>query len=266
MQNQCIEPISFYVEERTYKRIGNIELNLKIYKPSDWRSDDKRTAIIFFFGGGWVNGTLDHFKLQSEHFASRGMVVITPEYRIKSKHDTTPFESVADGHSAIGWVKEHIAELGIDEEKIAVAGGSAGGHIAVCSVLIAPFDRSLDGVNNIPKAMVLFNPVVDTTESGFGYDKLGERGLELSPVHHVRPNMPPTILFHGTGDKTVPYENAVRFCEVMVNNGNECTLISYEGQPHGFFNFGFGDSKDSFHYYDTLKKADDFLVSMGYII
>lgn len=74
-----------------------------------------------------------------------------------------------------------------------------------------------------------------------------ERDRELSTVHHLRLGMPPTIVFHGTSDRTVPFENAERFVSSMKALGNKCELVAFEGADHGFFNspaFRKGSSPD----------------------
>lgn len=199
------------VTKELYKTIEDIDLSLKIYKADDWKESDKRAAIIFFFGGGWVNGTIDHFKPQSKYLASLGMVAITADYRVKDRHGTSPFQCVEDGKSAVAWVRCHSEELGIDPERIAVGGGSAGGHVAASTVLLPDEefieDKVVNEISSIPSAMVLFNPVLDTTESGYSAKKVGGRPEELSPLHHIREDIPPTIIFHGTDDMTVPFNN-----------------------------------------------------------
>ncbi len=99
-------------------------------------------------------------------------------------------------------------------------------------------DKVVNEIFSIPSAMVLFNPVLDTTESGYGAKKVGNRPEELSPLHHIREDIPPTIIFHGTDDMTVPFNNARMFEQKMKEKGNQCILVSYEGKGHGFFNPG----------------------------
>nr|WP_235047077.1 prolyl oligopeptidase family serine peptidase [Winogradskyella psychrotolerans] len=85
--------------------------------------------------------------------------------------------------------------------------------------------------------MILFNPVVDTTEKGYGIAKVGKnRKTEISPSHHVVEGIPPTLIFHGTADQSVPFENVERFTKLMTEMGNTCELIPFEGKGHGFFN------------------------------
>jgi dipeptidyl aminopeptidase/acylaminoacyl peptidase len=78
----------------------------------------------------------------------------------------------------------------------------------------------------------------------------------------VKKGTPPTIIFHGKADTTVPYTTAEAFQRVMKAAGNRCELVGYEGQPHGFFNYGRGDGTA---YTDTLARTDAFLVSLGWL-
>ncbi|MEO1616567.1 MAG: prolyl oligopeptidase family serine peptidase, partial [Planctomycetota bacterium] len=76
----------------------------------------------------------------------------------------------------------------------------------------------------------------------------------------------PTIIFHGTGDKTVPFENVQRFTRLMQNAGNTCVLVSFEGKGHGFFNGAFFRSSNTdtdFHL--TMDKGLEFLKGLNLI-
>ena len=248
----------------TYKTIGEVQLRLNIYEPPGHKASDKRPAIVFFFGGGWSAGTVMQFDRHSRYLATRGMVAVTADYRVRSRHGTTPFECVSDGKSAIRWVRANAKRLGVDPERIAAAGGSAGGHVAACTAFIEGLDEKTEdaAVSSKPNALVLFNPVIDTTTLGYGSQRLGARAREISPVHHVKPGAPPAVLFHGKADTTVPHENAVRFRDVMKKAGNRCELMSFEGQAHGFFNWGRSGNKA---FVASVRRADEFLASLGYL-
>ena len=131
-------------EERIYKKTPQGELALHFSFPVDWKSADKRPAIVFFFGGGWKNGSYLQFVAQSDYFASRGMVAASADYRIESIHHTTPDKCVEDAKSAVRYLRQHASELGIDPGKVVAGGGSAGGHIAACTALIDAFDAETD--------------------------------------------------------------------------------------------------------------------------
>ncbi len=243
-----------------YKTVDGKNLEMDMYLPRV-PVGIKYPALVFFFGGGWVSGNPSHFELQAEYFASRGMVVFCPDYRTKSKFGTTPFESVKDAKSAIRYLKLHGEEFGIDTSKIVVSGGSAGGHLAACTAIIENFNEETDdlSVSTVPMALVLFNPVVDTGKRGYGQEKLEGREFELSPVHHITPGVPPTLIMHGKDDTTVPYENVVRFNQVMKQQGNKCILVGYKNQKHGFFNY----NRSPKYFRKTMKKTESFLEDNG---
>ena len=253
------------MKQAVYKTTPQGELTMRIFYPENWKASDKRSAIVFFFGGGWVGGSPSQFFEHCKYFASRGMVAISAEYRIKKKHGTTPFECVADGKSAIRLVRANAAKFGIDPKRIVASGGSAGGHVAACTGVIDGFDEKGEDlkVSSKPNAMVLFNPVIDTSEKGYGFNKLQQRWKELSPAHHVKKGIVPTIIFHGTADTTVPFENVKRFTDLMRVSGNDCTLVSFADKKHGFFNYN--RSRDNKSYNETVAAADKFLVRLGFL-
>lgn len=237
-------------------------LHLFIYE-SDVKSD-LGPAIVFFFGGGWVHDNPSQFRPHSEVLAERGMVAVCAEYRIYSKHGITPFECVEDGKSAIRWIREHADSLGVDSNRIVAAGGSAGGHVAACTAVINGFENDAENLqtSSKPNALVLFNPVIDTWREGYGMEKIGENAKDISPVHHVKSALPPTLVFHGTADSTVPFENVERFCNIMHEAGNVCELIPFEGHNHAFFNYGRFDNQP---YNKTIEVMELFLIKHGFL-
>lgn len=251
----------------TYKTVGDTKLSLYIFSPS---APKNAPAIVFFFGGGWKNGTPQQFETQCKRLAERGMVAITADYRVESRHGVKPTQCLADARSAIRWVRAHADQLGVDSQRIAAGGGSAGGHLAACTPFIDRFDEPGDdkSVSAAPNALVLFNPALVLAPiegfdvEGFGTrvpeDRMGTKPEHLSPAHHVTKNSPPTIIFHGRDDTTVPFASAEAFAAKMKTLGNRCELRGYEGQKHGFFNGG--EYKDK-----TLAEADQFFVSLGWL-
>ena len=245
-----------------YKNIGGTALHLHVFQPDDWDVRDRRGAIVFFFGGGWNGGTPGQFVPQCEYLAKRGMVAITAEYRVKSRHGAHPADCVADAKDAVRWIRLHARELGIDNARIAVSGGSAGGHVAVSTATLKTLPAENDDKSSCqPNALILYNPVCDTTMRGYGGKRLGDRMYELSPVHHIPKRMPPTLIFHGLADRTVPFENVQRFKDIMDQLGNACELVPYAGAGHGFFNPG----RKNNQYADTTQRLDAFLTKLGFI-
>jgi len=243
-----------------YKTVGDVTLNLHVFEPAEDSRERPCAAIVFFFGGGWKGGTPSQFYSQSRHLADRGMVAICAEYRISSKHGTTPQECVKDGKSAIRWVRKHAEQLGVDPERIAAGGGSAGGHVAAATATVDGFSEESDDstVSCRPDALVLFNPVYDNGPDGYGYDRVKEYWKSFSPLHNVSDKTPPSIVFLGTKDKLIPAKTGKAWKSANEKVGVRSDLHLYDGLGHGFFNRG-----ESFD--DTLNKTDAFLVSLGYL-
>lgn len=246
----------------TYRKVGSTELKLWIFGESDPKA--AKPAIVFFFGGGWNSGSPAQFEDQARHFAKRGMIAITADYRVKSRQGVQVVECVRDTKAAIAWVRENAQRLGIDPNKIAASGGSAGGHLAACTGTVSGF-----GSDERPNAMILFNPACTLAPIGdqfapagagdrLGIERLGVEAKVISPAHHIGPHTPPTLILHGKADATVPYAAAVAFESVMKQAGRQCKLVGYDDAEHGFFNRG----KD---YAQTLAEADSFLVALGWI-
>jgi len=250
-----------------YKTVGDVELKLHIFEPPDKRINESVPAIVFFFGGGWVGGTPTQFYHQCDYLASRGMMAISAEYRIRSKHGTTPFECVADGKSAIRWVRANAKRLGVNPDKIVAGGGSAGGHVAACTGVIKGLDDENEDCNisSQPNAMALFNPVLDVVglAKKRASDERFKRAKEISPLQHVTKDLPPCIIYHGTADKTVPFDSAERFTSAMKDDGNVCRLIPFDDKGHGFFNYG--RDKDNGSFNKTIEETDKFLTSYGFL-
>ena len=221
---------------------------------------------MFFFGGGWTNGSITQFVPQATHLAQRGMVAIVADYRVFNRQGTSPFEAMADAKSALRWVRAHAAQLGIDPNRIAAAGGSAGGHIALSAAVFDTFDEADEDktVSSKPNALVLFNPAVDTTHDTPAQlkERFGNRGRDGSPVHHLAAGLPPTLILHGKADTTVSYTDVDRYCTEARKLGNQCQLVGYEGATHGFFN---SDRPEGKWRSETLLEADRFLTSIGYL-
>lgn len=244
-----------------YKKLQHTNLELIVHYPFDWKETDKRPAIVFFFGGGWTSGNIGQFEPQAIHLASRGMVAVRADYRVKSRHGVTPKECVEDARDALRWVRLHAAKLGVDPERIVAAGGSAGGHIAACTTCMPDLNAEGEDANisSKPNALVLFNPVLRFE----GIPELMERigndevlGKAISPTLHLAKDSPPTLIFFGTADRLAFMGD--EFMKKAKELGHRAELFTAEGQPHGFFNRSPWLEK-------TTQRMDEFLVSLRYL-
>lgn len=259
----------------TYKSVEGTDLKVWIFEPEGHKASDSRPAIVFFFGGGWRSGTPGQFHQQAMHLAARGMVAMSADYRVLNRQGVKGHKCVQDAKSAIRWVRANAKRLGIDPNRIAAGGGSAGGHLAASTATLPGHDDPAGdkSISSKPNALALFNPgtVLASVPGRIEFDKkqtalLAERaGAEpksISPYHHVMSGFPPAIIFHGKADTTVPYKTVEVFTERVQSVGGRCELVGYEGENHGFFNHGRGDGSA---YTDTVGRMDKFFVSLGWL-
>ena len=251
-----------------YKSIDNIDLYLYVYRPENFDTSKIYNCIVFFHGGAWNTQNIKQFQKQSIYFASRGMIAFIVEYRVTSIHDSTPFQSVEDAKSAIRYIRLNSKFLSLNPEKIAVSGGSAGGHLAAASANISKYDNTNENlmISSKPNLLILFNPILDTTPDAWGYgsfmrrvgNKITDNPYEISPIHHISKKTPPTIILTGTNDNLVPVIKINEYKNIMTANNVRCDVVFYKDAEHGFFNRG----ED---FIDTVYKSDLFLKSYGYL-
>lgn len=243
-----------------YQTIGKKKLKLHVDFPPHWQKTDTRPVIIFFHGGSWNGGSVRAFATQAKYFASRGLVCTRVEYRLKSKDGVTPDKCVEDARSAVRWVRANASELGIDRQKLITAGGSAGGHLAACAII--PDSVETDGddlsISTMPQAMLLFNPVLSFMHGGLASRVNGDTEIaaKISPLSHVKPDTPPSIVMYGTNDRLKAFGDL--WSAKAKELGFRADKYTAEGGKHGFF-------KQSPWLERTMIAADEFLASLGYL-
>ena len=254
-------------ESIPFKKVDDGDLLLHVIKPKDAKASEKRACLVAFFGGGWTSGTPEKSIGWAKWASKLGMVGIAPDYRTKSRFKTTPEDCVADGRSAVRWIQDHAAELGIDPAKIVVLGSSAGGHVGAWTAITDPQHPASDPAPMVqPAALILLWPVTDTSAAGYGGPKRFSndeaRANALSVTARMQTKMPPTLVIHGTADETVKFQNSKDFVAKMVSNGNKCTLVPLEGMPHSPNSSKLGDvgARNKAQISDEATK---FLVGLG---
>ena len=246
-----------------YKEASGDKLWIYRFDPPQ-TTEREQPAVVFFFGGAWNGGTVSQFEQQARYLASRGIVSFVADYRVKTRQNTQPDACVADGKSAIRWVRTNAARLGIDPSRIAAGGGSAGGHVAastgICDGLDDPNDKN-SGISSKSNALLLFTPVYDNGPKGYGHSRVTKWFPSISPAHNLSKDDPPTIVFLGSSDNLIPVSTAEQFDAGLKELGIQSELWIYDGQPHGFFN----ESKNPTAFLDTVKRMDKFLQSLDWL-
>ncbi len=242
-----------------YKQASEGALKMYFHYPEDWSASDLRPAIVFFFGGGWKGGNIEQFSRQATYLASRGMVSIRADYRVRSRHGVMPDKCVEDGKSAVRWIRAHAGSLGIDPDRIAGSGGSAGGHIAACATLVEGLEAIGEdhSISSRPDLMILYNPVMETTSERI-IEMVGDEKMArlISPINWIEEGIPDGIMFFGTEDQLI--EPAIRAKHKADSLGVQLELWTAKGQKHAFFN------KSPWMEW-TLYLTDQFLHQNGYL-
>lgn len=237
-----------------YQQTPEGPLHGHFFLPVDFQSGQRCPAVIFFHGGQWEHAMPTQFVPQCLHFASRGAVALSVETRVGSSHGTGPLEAAEDARTLLAWLAVHSENLGIDPERVVLAGASGGAWLALQQVLpVEPAPLQA-------KALLLFSALLDATrrpvDSRFPDPRTARR---MSPLKQVRGKLPPILLCHGKLDRVTPFADARRFARALRWRRNPVELIDFEKAEHAFFNLNVSE----LYYELTLKAADRFLVGHG---
>jgi acetyl esterase/lipase len=278
------EPVTFELD-LPYAGSANPRQRLDLYLPKS-RGSDKLPVIVFFHGGGWMQGNKSDGAgrllpfVRSGHYAG-----VSAGYRLSSE---APWPAqIHDAKAAIRWVRANGARYGLDTGHIGVWGRSAGGHLALMlgtsgdvpalegdlgpypgvsskvaavanffgvSELLAIIGQpsDLDRTRaNAPEAMLIGGPLPENRE----------KAKAASPVTYITPHDPPVLTVHGTADSTVPYDQAVRLDAALRKAGVPSYFVTVDGGGHGNFGTAASDRVEAF--FDKYLRGKDVAVPTG---
>lgn len=205
---------------------------LDVWRPT--ASASKRPVVVFFYGGGWVNGDRAGYAFAARAFAKAGFVVVVPDYR---KVPAVRFPAfVQDGADALRWVHDHGADYGGDPSRIAVAGHSAGAYNAMMLAIDPRWLRAAGLAPDMIRAVVgLSGPYdffpFDDRRSIDAFAGVTD-GPATQPVHYARPGLPPMLLVTGGADTQVKPRNAFALARRLRAAGSPVQLRDYDGLSH----------------------------------
>jgi len=233
-------------------------LELDLHLPA---GDGPHPVAVFLHGGGWRVGSRHSAgpmyrgvsPTPFERMAQAGIAVAGVDYRL-SGEATFPAQ-LHDAKAAVRWLRARAGELGIDPERIAAWGESAGGHLAELLGLVT--DPGLEGDVGIPgpssavSAVVAWyapsdvaavagdlgaDPSDPTTREalllGAPAVDVPELAAQASPISHVAAGAPPFLLLHGADDTLIPRAQSERFHAALVAAGVDADLELFEGANH----------------------------------
>src|SRR6202163_2757306 len=203
---------------------GDSDLHCDIYRPP--AGTEKRMALVHFHGGGFARGSKDTLASQVAPITARGYVSIAAQYRLSGVAKWP--SQIDDAKTHIRWVRANASSLGIDPKHIAIVGHSAGGHIALCTAGQADAELA---------ACIAFYPQTDVRNIAQALMPAGSDEAAIndaSPITHIKPGYPPTVIFHGLADVTIPPDNSQRLLQVLRDAKVASELHTFTGVPHEF--------------------------------
>jgi acetyl esterase/lipase len=246
------------IADQTYVQYGTRCLKLDLYLPSGASAKHRAPVVVIVHGGGWRSGLRSEFVPMAMRLAQRGYAAATISYRLSGEARYPA--AIHDVRAAVRWVRSHAPDYGLDPQRIALAGGSAGGQIASLAGVTGHLDQfdpqaassgipssvqaivSIDGLSDFTSDAARANeddPKKNPSAAGawFGgrYAEKTALWREASPIQYVRPGMPP-ILFV---DSAQPRFSVGR--DEMIAKMNEAGVASrvvvLPDTPHSFWMF-----------------------------
>jgi acetyl esterase len=229
------------------------EIPVRVYRPLE-PSSDPAPGVVFFHGGGWVICDLDSHDGTCRRMANAvGAVVVSIDYRLAPEHKHPA--AVEDAYAATRWVAEHAGELGIDPDRLAIAGDSAGGHL---TAVVAQMARDR-GAPPLAFQLMVY-PVIDSTsgrndrpsrsENATGYfltldamewyreqylpdDASGEDASASPHVADSLAGLPPACVI--TAEMDLLRDEGEHYARLLEQSGVPVMLYRADGMFHGFF-------------------------------
>ncbi len=258
-----IDEIGGVIYSQIQSRRSNRAMRMTLLVP---RTAEKKPAIIYFPGGGFTTTDYEKFIEMRFALAKAGFVVAAAEYRVVPNKFPAILE---DGKSAVRFLKAHADAYGIDASKIGVLGDSAGGYLSQMVAVTgnekqfdkgdnlhvdstvqaaatlygisdlrnigAGFDEAIQKVHQSPAVTeaLLLNGVAFNEYPGASILSDSDKALAASSLGHIKKNLPPFLIMHGTEDKLVSPVQSEQLYEALKQNGNRVTYVKVEGAAHG---------------------------------
>ena len=194
-------------------------------------------------GGGWRGGSKDGYGRESARFAGHGFVVVSVAYRLSRPGEPSWPGAFEDVREAVRWTRRHADEFGIDPDRIAAMGASAGGHLASLLGTLPEDDGStvsavvdFFGPADLAR-MVADRPPIGPTVALFLGGSPEERPAAYraaSPTGHASPGDAPHLLIHGELDDLVPADQSEGLARALAGAGVRARTIRIAGAGHNF--------------------------------
>jgi acetyl esterase/lipase len=219
----------------TYAILAAQQLQLDVWQAD--RPGRGRLGVVWAHGGGWVSGDRANWSLPKwgRWMSDMGTTMFSVDYRLPTNGSgmraLTPAvkaQEAADVKCALGWVRAHAAEYGVDPTNLVLAGDSAGAHLAMLTAYTI-------GTPNLPPSCPVSVAPVKAVLSLYGITYSNNPvENDVMPINYVRQGLPPTLLIQGVNDHTVAPTNAPRMASQLAAAGDEYEIVQLPFTDHLF--------------------------------
>ena len=207
---------------------------------------------------------------RAKEFAADGIVAISIDYRL-ANNGLTPIESVEDACDAFTWARAHAKQFGIDPQRVAGYGASAGGHLIAAAATLPAVNGKQVSPTSRPNALLMYSPALNMAKDPyFTRIMLSKADPALySPSQFISKSLPPSLIIQGEKDTIVYATDATNFCKSAKAVGARCELHLYPDVGHMLtrnIKVQYKDfDPDPTDNADAHQQEDNFLISLGYM-
>lgn len=247
-----------------YRAAGGRKVRLDLYLPNRPAPPGGWPAVVAIHGGGWRGGSKELVRPMATELAQHGYAVAAIDYRLSKPGSPSWPDNFEDVRESVRWLRQHASDYGVDADRIAALGSSAGGHLSVMLGAYPDGPVAREGRPRPPlgdrarkaapvsarvKAVVDFYGPADLAnlhplapDSGSPVPlMLGGRPADVpgrceaaTPLTHISSDDPPMLLIHGNQDSLVPLEQSEKLASALSDSGVAHRLIVVDAARHGF--------------------------------
>jgi len=230
--------LNAWVPADTYRATTNVAYasgprqTLDIYQPA--AGGEPAPVVVFYYGGNWESGARADYRFVGEALASRGFIVIIPDYRLYP--DVRFPDFLSDGAQAVRWTLDHIADYDGDPRRVFLMGHSAGGYIAAMLALDDQYlcasgadPRQVRGLIGLAGPYDFLPLQARVPKLVFGFP---DTPVTTQPIHFVTAAAPPALLLTGKDDDLVDPGNVPRLATRLRKDGVRVDEIVYSELGH----------------------------------
>lgn len=253
-----VEPAEGIVVHRdvVYRQLDKRALHLDVFHPAVQEQAARRPAVLLVHGGGWRSGNRTMQEPMAMYLANRGFVTATVEYRL-SVEARYP-AGMQDLKAALGWLRDHAREYGIDPQQVAILGASSGAQMATLVGVtpgLAAYETSASAGKDTVQAIVNLDGIVSFTTpvalqhenaphknpsaagAWFGgrYEELPALWREASPLEYAGAGSPPTLFINSSQPRF--HAGRDQYIGELAAHGVPTEVMTHENSPHPFWLF-----------------------------